>query len=205
MKLLVPKGACDTHIHVYDGQTSARPGTPNPGRFTVAMYREVQRKLGLERVIVVQPNAYADDNRVTLDAIGELGKNAKGVGVVRPGVADAELERLTKGGICALRIMTLHGGTLGFEVMDELMARVHFEDRRSQIRGCREAGQGAGKARAGAPAVGEQLAAPVGTSQRARRRGAHRAPAGLGARRAHAQHDPGRQPRGAVRVLEECG
>ena len=55
MKLLVPKGACDTHIHVYDGQASARPGTPNPGRFTVAMYREVQRKLGLERVIVVQP------------------------------------------------------------------------------------------------------------------------------------------------------
>src|SRR5439155_23505342 len=37
----------------------------------------------------------------------------------------AGLGRLTRGGMCALRIMTLHGGTLGFEVMDELMARVH--------------------------------------------------------------------------------
>jgi len=45
--------------------------------------------------------------------------------VVKPGVGDDELERLTKGGICALRIMTLHGGMLGFDVMDSLMARVH--------------------------------------------------------------------------------
>src|SRR5204862_3259127 len=52
-------------------------------------------------------------------------KGAKGFGVVKPGVADSELQRLTKGGICGLRIMTLHGGTLGFDVMDELMACVH--------------------------------------------------------------------------------
>ena len=85
----------------------------------------MQKRLGLERVIVVQPNAYADDNSVTLDAIKKIGKSAKGVAVVKPGVTDAELERLTQGGICALRIMTLHGGTLGFDVMDPLMARVH--------------------------------------------------------------------------------
>jgi D-galactarolactone isomerase len=42
-----------------------------------------------------------------------------------PGVADAELDRLTRAGICAVRIMTLHNGTLGFDVMDALMARVH--------------------------------------------------------------------------------
>lgn len=125
MKLSVPPGACDTHMHFYDGARSARPGTPNPGSFTVPMYRELQQRLGLERVIVVQPNAYADDNTVTLTSIKTLGKNAKGVAVVRPGVSDQELERLTKAGMCALRIMTLHGGTLGFDAMDELMARVH--------------------------------------------------------------------------------
>jgi D-galactarolactone isomerase len=77
-------------------------------------------------VIVVQPNAYADENTVTLDSIKKLGlAGARGVAVVKRGVTDAELERLTKGGMCALRIMTLHGGTLGFDVMDELMARVH--------------------------------------------------------------------------------
>ena len=125
MKLKTPKGAVDTHMHFYDGASSAKPGAPNPGTFTVPMYRELQKRLGLERVVVVQPNAYRDDNTVTLKAMKELGKSAKGVAVVMPGTPKAELERLTKAGICAVRIMTLHNGTLGFDVMDQLMKEVH--------------------------------------------------------------------------------
>jgi D-galactarolactone isomerase len=124
MKLRVPKGACDTHMHFYDEKLPAAPGTYLPGTFTVEDYRAMQQRLGLERVIVVQPNAYADDNTVTVNAIRALGKGAKGVAVVKPDVQDAELERLTKAGVCAVRIMTLHGGMLGFEVMDAVMARV---------------------------------------------------------------------------------
>ncbi len=125
MKIHVPKGACDTHMHFYDQAVPGAPGTFLPGHFPVEDYRVLQKRLGLERVIVVQPNAYRDDNRVTLNAIKAIGKNAKGVAVVTPGVDDGELDRLTKAGICALRIMTLHGGTLGFDVMDQVMARVH--------------------------------------------------------------------------------
>ena len=125
-KLKAPKGACDTHMHFYGKEGTQAPGTFLPGYFPVEDYQAMQKRVGLERVIVVQPNAYADDNSVTLASMKKLGlKNSKGVAVVRPGVKDAELERLTKGGMCALRIMTLHGGTLGFDVMDELMARVH--------------------------------------------------------------------------------
>ena len=125
MKIRVPPGACDTHMHFYDESVPGAPGTFLPGHFPVEAYRELQKRLGLERVIVVQPNAYADDNTVTLDSIRKIGKTAKGVAVVRPTVADGELERLTRGGICAVRIMTLHGGMLGFDVMDAVMARVH--------------------------------------------------------------------------------
>jgi len=125
-KLKAPKGACDTHMHFYGKEGTQAPGTFLPGYFPVEDYQAMQKRVGLERVIVVQPNAYADDNSVTLASMKKLGlKNSKGVAVVKPGVKDAELERLTKGGMCALRIMTLHGGTLGFDVMDELMARVH--------------------------------------------------------------------------------
>ena len=112
-------------MHFYDAAAPAAPGTLMPGHFPVADYRAMQQRLGLERVIVVQPNAYADDNRVTLRAMTELGKIAKGVAVVRPDVSDAEIDRLSKAGVAGLRIMTLLGGTLGFEVLDELMARVH--------------------------------------------------------------------------------
>jgi D-galactarolactone isomerase len=112
-------------MHFYDEKLPAAPGTFLPGTFTVEDYRAMQQRLGLERVIVVQPNAYADDNTVTVNAIRALGKSAKGVAVVKPAVEEAELERLTKAGICAVRIMTLHGGMLGFDVMDAVMARVH--------------------------------------------------------------------------------
>ena len=125
MKFSIPRGACDTHMHFYDTKAPVAQGTFMPGHFPVADYQAMQRRLGLERVIVVQPNAYADDNTVTSHSMKQLGKNAKGVAVVRPGVSDAELERLTKAGICAVRIMTLHGGMLGFNVMDQVMARVH--------------------------------------------------------------------------------
>ena len=96
-----------------------------PGEFTVEDYQALQKKLGLERVIIVQPNAYADDNSLTVASMKKLGKGAKGVGVVKADVKDAELERLTKAGIVAVRIMTLPGGMLHFDVMDQVVARVH--------------------------------------------------------------------------------
>src|SRR5258708_35642791 len=113
MKINVPKGACDTHIHFYDAKVPGAPGTFLPGDFRVKEYRELQKRLGFERVIVVQPNAYADDNTVTLNAIRELGKGAKGVAVVKPGAKDAEPDRLKKARICPPRTRTRHGATGG--------------------------------------------------------------------------------------------
>lgn len=125
-KLRAPRGACDTHMHIYDAAVpTALGGPPLPGDFTVAMYRDLQTQLGLERVIVVQPNAYQADNRVTTGAIAALGSGAKGVAVVRQDVADADIVRLTQAGICAQRFFGLPGGAVGFDHMDEIMARVH--------------------------------------------------------------------------------
>jgi len=120
-----PKGTCDTHIHFYSAKLPVAPGAPMPGEFTVPEYQALQRKLGLERVVVVQPNAYADDNTLTLASMKAIGPAARGVGVVKADVADAELERLTKAGIKGVRIMTLPGGMLHFDVMDQVVARVH--------------------------------------------------------------------------------
>jgi D-galactarolactone isomerase len=125
-KLVAPPGACDTHMHFYDENVPSAPGGPPlPGNFTVPMYQALQKRLGLERVIVVQPNAYQFDNRVTLDAIRTLGPNAKGVGVVKPDATSAEIVSLTMGGICAQRIFNLPHGAVGFDKMDQVMAKVH--------------------------------------------------------------------------------
>jgi D-galactarolactone isomerase len=125
-RLVPPAGACDTHMHVYDAAVPSAPGGPPlPGHFPVEAYRAMRSRLGLERVIVVQPNAYQDDNRVTLEAIRALGAGARGVGVVKPGVSDAEIERLAQGGIVAQRIFHLPNGAVSLAQMDEVMARVH--------------------------------------------------------------------------------
>ena len=124
--LKLPAGATDTHMHVYLAEVPPAPGGPPlPGDFRAEQYREMQQRLGLSRVIVVQPNAYQDDNRVTLGAIRALSPGAKGVGVVKPGVTDAEIERLTQGGIVAQRIFQLPWGAVGFDRMRDVMSRVH--------------------------------------------------------------------------------
>ena len=49
-------------------------------------------------------------------------------GVVKLGVSDAEVERLTRGGIVAQRIFQLPWGAVGFDRMHEVMARVRSDD-----------------------------------------------------------------------------
>ncbi len=123
--LKTPPGACDTHMHFYDAAAPIAAGALMPGNYSLQMYRELQARLGLERVIVVQPNAYRDDNRVTMDAVHALGDAAKAVAVVRADVADEEIERLTRAGAVAQRFFNFKNGTIPLSELDAIMARVH--------------------------------------------------------------------------------
>jgi D-galactarolactone isomerase len=104
-KLQAPPNACDCHMHIYDAarfpprRTGARM-QPNAG---VPEYRLFQQRIGTSRVVVVTPAAYITDNEVTLDAIGQLGPQARGIAVVHPDVSDAELKRLAAGGMRGIR------------------------------------------------------------------------------------------------------
>ncbi|MGH6903587.1 MAG: amidohydrolase family protein [Geminicoccaceae bacterium] len=127
-RLKAPPGATDTHMHFYD--TADRyPVAPTaaflPPPARVADYRKVQRRLGLERVVVVQPSAYGTDNRCTMDAGAVLGAAARAVVVVGPAVSDAELERLTAAGARGIRFHMLKGGVLPWDILEEMAARVH--------------------------------------------------------------------------------
>jgi D-galactarolactone isomerase len=119
------KGATDTHIHIYDRAVPPAPGTLMPGHFDVPMYRELQRRLGLERVVVVQPNAYRDDSKVIMDAVKALGRTARAVVVVAESTPEEQLEAMTKAGAVAQRFFNLPGGSVQFDRLDALMARVH--------------------------------------------------------------------------------
>ncbi|BAN26981.1 amidohydrolase family protein [Caballeronia insecticola] len=121
----LPSGACDCHIHVYEeGYALAPSATFVSPPAPADAYREVQRALGLSRVIVVQPTGYGFDNRCTLAAIERLGEGARGIAVVPPDVSDAELQRLHDAGIRGVRFMMLPGGLLPWDCLSEMAARI---------------------------------------------------------------------------------
>jgi predicted TIM-barrel fold metal-dependent hydrolase len=104
-KLRAPEGACDCHMHIYDPARFAMPPSKRvaPSNATMSHYRSLQKRIGTTRVVVVQPRNYAIDNRVTVDAIAQLGPNARGVAVLHPTVTEAELRTLHEGGIRGIR------------------------------------------------------------------------------------------------------
>jgi len=124
-RLKTPPGACDCHMHVFDSRfTLAAKARREEKDAPASAYREVQRRLGLERVVVVQPTAYGRDNRCTLEAIAQLGAGARGIAVVDTGVSDEELERLTRAGMRGVRFRMLDQPELPWEMLGEMAARV---------------------------------------------------------------------------------
>jgi D-galactarolactone isomerase len=127
MAAIPPKlaGVCDCHMHIYDPRFAPQKPASIPQRqATVADYRRVRERLGLERVVIVQPTGYGTDNSCTLDAMAQLGDCARGVAVVAPDVADAELERLTHAGIRGLRYVMFSHGTLTWDSLSHMASRI---------------------------------------------------------------------------------
>jgi D-galactarolactone isomerase len=127
-RLAAPAGACDTHMHFYGPEAIypiAPPAPFPPPPASVADYRRVQKRLGLDRVVVVQPSAYAKDNRCTMDAVEALGERARAVVVVDETASDAELQALTAGGARGIRFFMLKGGVLPWSILEAMAARTH--------------------------------------------------------------------------------
>ena len=117
-------GACDCHVHIYEDQY---PLIPNvawvPRHSPVSAYREVQKALGLQRAIIVQPTGYGYDNRCTLDAVAQLGDDARGIALLAPDAPDSEIARLHAGGIRGVRYMMI-GGVLTWASLEPMAARM---------------------------------------------------------------------------------
>ncbi|WP_043530354.1 amidohydrolase family protein [Litchfieldella xinjiangensis] len=113
-QLKTPAGATDCHIHLYLPGFESQPGGPKiPELATVEDYRQVQKRLGLERVVVTQPNAYQRDNSALLEALTQLGvQTARGVAAVTPETPTETLREWHEKGVRGARIMNLPGGAV---------------------------------------------------------------------------------------------
>ena len=136
-KLKTPPGAVDTHTHFY-GPREKYPWAPtrmnDPPIAWADDYKAVQKWLGLERVVIVQPTHYATDNRATMDALRELGPaKTRAIVVVNQQNSDAELAELTKQGARGIRFHMLPGGVLPWEILPVMAARVQAHGWHGQL------------------------------------------------------------------------
>lgn len=101
----LPPLACDSHMHIFDTCFAPSPHWKRqPPDAPVAAYRRLQQRLGTRRAVVVTPSTYGTDNACTLDALDQLGDDARGVAVVAHDVSDAELDRLHARRVRGLRV-----------------------------------------------------------------------------------------------------
>jgi D-galactarolactone isomerase len=124
-----PANGCDCHMHIYDAERfpPLRPGSRMQTNAGVAQYRLLQKRIGTTRTVVVTPAVYVTDNRVTLDAIAQLGPDSRGVAVIHPTVTDAELKALAQGGICGIRFTQFDPATATttIDMIEPLSKRVN--------------------------------------------------------------------------------
>jgi predicted TIM-barrel fold metal-dependent hydrolase len=129
----VPPGACDCHTHIFGDPTRfaftpRRTYTPEPA--SVDEMRALHRSLHTSRVVIVQPSVYGTDNACTLDAIRQLGDNARGVAVIDEKTPASALDEMGRAGIRGIRLNLETGG-----VTDLAVARQRLQQAVERISG----------------------------------------------------------------------
>ena len=123
--IVVPLNATDCHHHIYDARFPASPtATLRPPDASVDDYRQLQKRLGLTRNVVVQPSTYGTDNRLLVEAVTAFGATARGIAMLDATVGPAELERLHAAGIRGVRFGTRLPGGASMDDMEPVARRI---------------------------------------------------------------------------------
>ncbi len=110
----------DAHVHVFDAAASVRAGHYVPAHRPLAEIESVAARHGVGRLVLVQPSVYGFDNGVMRRALEAEPGRHRGVAVVEPDVADAELDRLHAAGVRGVRFNLVspagHAGDLASDL-----------------------------------------------------------------------------------------
>jgi predicted TIM-barrel fold metal-dependent hydrolase len=102
----VPKGVVDSHCHIFAPHkfeySSTRKYTPPPA--TVEDLQRFHIAIGVDRTVLVQPSVYGTDNACLVDALEQLGTNARGIAVIDSSFSSQQLDDLAGKGVAGVRI-----------------------------------------------------------------------------------------------------
>jgi 2-pyrone-4,6-dicarboxylate lactonase len=116
-KFVMPRGACDCHVHVFGPQalypfSEKRSYTPED--CTVEDLEKLHATLGVDRAVIVHGGAHGTDNRVTLAALDRNPDALRGVAVIPSGLPRRELEDMHRRGMRGCRMSTVVSGGASF-------------------------------------------------------------------------------------------
>lgn len=124
-----PPGACDTHVHLF-GPPHRYPFQAKrvytPPAAPLQHLLNLIDLIGIERVVLVTPNAHGTDNSVIYDALMEVGSRFRGIAKIDDDTTDAELERLHSAGFRGARFNCIDelGGGVDLTVFERCIDRI---------------------------------------------------------------------------------
>jgi D-galactarolactone isomerase len=123
--LIAPPGTCDCHIHIYGTQYPLAPSCRYPPPLaTASMYRAVMQRLNLDRVILVQPTAYGDDNSCLINALADFQASARGIFLVTPETSRVALSAWNDAGGRGARFFMLPGAILSWDTLEPVARKI---------------------------------------------------------------------------------
>lgn len=129
--IVLPRGAIDTHVHVFEKRYPLSPARGyDPPESTLADLQHLHATLGIDRVVFTQPSVYGTDNSAILDAMAALNaatpNRARAVVAITLDISDDELAALDAQGVRGVRLNTDNKGGMPIDVgrIGELEARI---------------------------------------------------------------------------------
>src|SRR5215471_9532482 len=130
-RLALPKGAVDTHVHVFAPPYRLSPTRGyNPPDSTLVDLKHLHDTLGVDRVVFTQPSVYGVDNSAILDGMAALNaespNRARAVVAITMDICDDELEALDACGVRGVRLNTDNAGGMPIATAEipDLAARI---------------------------------------------------------------------------------
>lgn len=106
-ELVLPAGSCDSHCHVF-GPVDRFPYAPDanyePPEAPLEALEALWDLLGFSRAVIVQSTVHGTDHAAAVDALRRGAGRYRGVALIRPDTADAEVARLHEEGFRGARL-----------------------------------------------------------------------------------------------------
>ncbi|OZI24436.1 amidohydrolase family protein [Bordetella genomosp. 7] len=124
----LPAHACDAHFHIFGPAhrfpyAEERPYTPPDAPFE--QMRELHRRLGFERGVIVHPGCHGYDLAPTLDALDRGAGQYRAVALLEPDTTDARIAELDRRGVRAVRYnFVAHLANAGWNELAAMAPRI---------------------------------------------------------------------------------